>query len=317
MILGKNNSNTMQFKNRHVYDCSNSLSMSMSSTSSQSNESKTNLIVNYLPQTMSSDDLKTIFQSIGPIESYKLIRDKPSQQSLCFGFVNYVNIEDAEKAIKSFNGLKIENKIIKVSYARPSCESIKGANLYVSGLPRNWTQDDMNNYFSQCGRVITSRILMNPQDGQSKGVGFIRFDQRNEAYLAINKLNGSLPENGAQELITVKFANYPLEIKNKSSNECFNNVLADKYRGGVGGNSNSQLFSAQAMFNPSYSLFYNTNELVCNSSENMLTQTTQQQQSQQNMQVIRKKLIFIPLLNLFFTLFSLLFNSSSNNNRLV
>lgn len=44
--------------------------------------------------------------------------------------------------------------------------------------------------------------------GLSKGVGFIRFDQRIEAELAIQKLNGTIPE-GAAEPITVKFANNP------------------------------------------------------------------------------------------------------------
>ena len=44
--------------------------------------------------------------------------------------------------------------------------------------------------------------------GLSKGVGFIRFDQRIEAERAIQKLNGTLPE-GSTEPITVKFANNP------------------------------------------------------------------------------------------------------------
>lgn len=44
--------------------------------------------------------------------------------------------------------------------------------------------------------------------GLSKGVGFIRFDQRIEAERAIQKLNGTVPE-GATEPITVKFANNP------------------------------------------------------------------------------------------------------------
>lgn len=44
--------------------------------------------------------------------------------------------------------------------------------------------------------------------GLSKGVGFIRFDQRVEAERAIQKLNGTIPE-GATEPITVKFANNP------------------------------------------------------------------------------------------------------------
>merc|ERR1712083_947121 len=47
-----------------------------------------------------------------------------------------------------------------------------------------------------------------PLQGLSKGVGFIRFDQRIEAERAIQKLNGTIPE-GATEPITVKFANNP------------------------------------------------------------------------------------------------------------
>ena len=48
--------------------------------------------------------------------------------------------------------------------------------------------------------------------GLSKGVGFIRFDQRIEAECAIKKLNNFVPEN-ATEPITVKFANSPSSNK--------------------------------------------------------------------------------------------------------
>ncbi len=48
--------------------------------------------------------------------------------------------------------------------------------------------------------------------GVSKGVGFVRFDQRCEAEDAINKLNNKIHENIAEPLI-VKFANSPTSIK--------------------------------------------------------------------------------------------------------
>ncbi|KAG8176240.1 hypothetical protein JTE90_021342 [Oedothorax gibbosus] len=113
-------------------------------------DSKTNLIVNYLPQTMTQEEIRSLFSSIGEVESCKLIRDKVTAgQSLGYGFVNYVRAEDAEKAISTLNGLRLQNITIKllcgvaslrvcwqVSYARPSSEAIKGANLYVSGPPR-------------------------------------------------------------------------------------------------------------------------------------------------------------------------------------
>merc|ERR1719433_2334837 len=169
---------------------------------------KTNLIVNYLPQTMTQEEIRSLFSSIGEVESCKLIRDKVTGQSLGYGFVNYHRCDDANKAIATLNGLRLQNKTIKVSYARPSSEAIKGANLYVSGLPKHMAQPDLERLFSSCGNIITSRILCDNITGLSKGVGFIRFDQRIEAERAIQKLNGTIPE-GATEPITVKFANNP------------------------------------------------------------------------------------------------------------
>ncbi|XP_037793368.1 ELAV-like protein 1 isoform X5 [Penaeus monodon] len=189
----------------------NGTASSNSSQSGHIEESKTNLIVNYLPQNMTQEEIRSLFSSIGELESCKLIRDKvtgESGQSLGYGFVNYVRQDDAERAINQLNGLRLQNKTIKVSYARPSSEAIKGANLYVSGLPKSMTQQDLEGMFRAYGSIITSRILCDNITGLSKGVGFIRFDQRIEAERAIQKLNGTIPD-GAAEPITVKFANNP------------------------------------------------------------------------------------------------------------
>jgi len=182
-------------------------------------DSKTNLIVNYLPQNMTQEEIRSLFSSIGEVESCKLVRDKSSEnslgQSLGYGFVNYKCPEDALRAINQLNMLRLQNKIIKVSYARPSSESIKGANLYVSGLPKNMTQQELESLFTPFGRIITSRILSDSEtsksySGPSKGVGFVRFDQRHEAEKAIKALHNTTPENGSfTEPIIVKFANSP------------------------------------------------------------------------------------------------------------
>ncbi|XP_041436025.1 ELAV-like protein 2 isoform X3 [Xenopus laevis] len=182
--------------------------------SSNTEDSKTNLIVNYLPQNMTQEELKSLFGSIGEIESCKLVRDKITEgQSLGYGFVNYIDPKDAEKAISTLNGLRLQTKTIKVSYARPSSASIRDANLYVSGLPKTMTQKELEQLFSQYGRIITSRILVDQVTGVSRGVGFIRFDKRIEAEEAIKGMNGQKPP-GATEPITVKFANNPSQKVN-------------------------------------------------------------------------------------------------------
>lgn len=57
----------------------------------------------------------------------------------------------------------------QVSYARPSSASIRDANLYVSGLPKTMSQKEMEQLFSQYGRIITSRILVDQVTGQASG----------------------------------------------------------------------------------------------------------------------------------------------------
>lgn len=54
----------------------------------------------------------------------------------------------------------------QVSYARPSSASIRDANLYVSGLPKTMTQKELEQLFSQYGRIITSRILVDQVTGE-------------------------------------------------------------------------------------------------------------------------------------------------------
>ena len=39
---------------------------------------KTNLIVNYLPQNVTQDEIKSLFANFGPVDSCRLIKDKLS-----------------------------------------------------------------------------------------------------------------------------------------------------------------------------------------------------------------------------------------------
>ncbi|XP_059333889.1 ELAV-like protein 4 isoform X6 [Ammospiza nelsoni] len=82
-------------------------------TGAATDDSKTNLIVNYLPQNMTQEEFRSLFGSIGEIESCKLVRDKITGQSLGYGFVNYIDPKDAEKAINTLNGLRLQTKTIK------------------------------------------------------------------------------------------------------------------------------------------------------------------------------------------------------------
>lgn len=167
---------------------------------------KKNVIVNYIPPDITETFLQDMFSSCGSIVKCKLMRDKTSGISLGYAFVNYSNEDEAARAIETFDGHQISNKKIRVSYARPSSEEIKNANLYISGLPKAVGENDLKTWFGVYGTIISSKILM-LENGESRGVGFIRFDKRAQAQAAIEALNGVSLSPGST--LGVKFANPP------------------------------------------------------------------------------------------------------------
>lgn len=166
---------------------------------------RTNLIINYIPQTLTDEEFRSMFLSIGPIKSAKIVRDKATGYSYGFGFVDYEKVEDAQRAMQTLNGLQMQNKTIKVALARPGGEEIKGANLYVRNLPRHYQQMDLERLFQRFGTIIQSRVLTDQQTGQSKGVGFVLFDQKKQAEEAISQISGTVPAGGTEPLL-IKFA---------------------------------------------------------------------------------------------------------------
>jgi cold-inducible RNA-binding protein len=79
----------------------------------------TKLYVGNLPFKTREEDLQSLFQQAGAVESVTIIRDKVSGQSRGFGFVEMTNADDAQKAIETLNGHSLDNREITVNEARP------------------------------------------------------------------------------------------------------------------------------------------------------------------------------------------------------
>ncbi|KAH9639122.1 hypothetical protein HF086_018190 [Spodoptera exigua] len=169
------------------------------------NVSPTKLMVNYIPELMTRDMMYALFSAMGKIESCKLIANRG------YGFVEYEKHEDAEKARAAFNGLLMQGKTLKVSFAllnpenkvshKPDTES----NLYISNLPPDMTLERLNSLFSQFGVITNSRV--------SQGIGFVCYETRPQAEEAIKHMNGQSPIPAAGAIV-VKFANKPNANKN-------------------------------------------------------------------------------------------------------
>jgi len=165
-------------------------------------EDQTNLIVNYLPQYVNEEKLKEMFSKFGELEHVKLMLDKQTQTSMGYGFVKYVKPESAAAAINAMNGYQMDTKKLRVSYSHPRSE----ANVYIGNLKPSVTKEQLEDLFKRFGTVIECKILVDHETGQSKGCGFVKFENVSHAKDAINGLSGmNLPELCLRPL-TVKFA---------------------------------------------------------------------------------------------------------------
>jgi RNA recognition motif-containing protein len=88
------------------------------------------LYVGNLPYTVNEDNLRELFGQVGEITSVSLITDKYTGQSKGFSFVEMSTEEEAQEAIKRFNGYTLDNRSLNVSEARPREERSGGGSRF-------------------------------------------------------------------------------------------------------------------------------------------------------------------------------------------
>jgi cold-inducible RNA-binding protein len=77
------------------------------------------LFVGGLPWATTNDDLKQLFSQAGAVATATVITDKMTGRSRGFGFVEFENDEDADKALAQFNGYQFNGRALVVNEAKP------------------------------------------------------------------------------------------------------------------------------------------------------------------------------------------------------
>ncbi|MEW6127552.1 MAG: RNA-binding protein [Acidobacteriota bacterium] len=83
------------------------------------------IYVGNLSYHTTENDLTTLFEQAGQVESVSIITDRDTGRSKGFAFVE-MNSEDADKAIAQFNGTEVDGRSLTVNEARPREERSGG-----------------------------------------------------------------------------------------------------------------------------------------------------------------------------------------------
>ena len=78
-----------------------------------------NIYVGNLSNEVTEEDLKQAFETFGEVESVKIIKDKYTNRSKGFGFVEMPSKAEGQSAIDDLNGKELKGKALNVNEARP------------------------------------------------------------------------------------------------------------------------------------------------------------------------------------------------------
>jgi len=95
------------------------------------------IYVGNLAFTVSGEDLKRTFEAFGQVASADVIRDKYSNQSKGFGFVEMPSSSEAQAAISALNGKELNGRTLTVNEAKPKTDRNRGGGFAGSGGRRD------------------------------------------------------------------------------------------------------------------------------------------------------------------------------------
>ncbi|KAJ8257983.1 hypothetical protein GJAV_G00191850 [Gymnothorax javanicus] len=167
----------------------------------------TNVYIKNFGEDFDEEKLKEVFSEYGRTLSVRVMMDERGR-SRGFGFVNYENHEDAQKAVEQMNGKELNGRIIYVGRAQKRLERqrelkrkfeqikqerihrYQGVNLYVKNLDDGIDDERLRREFAPYGTITSAKVMTD--SGHSKGFGFVCFSSPEEATKAVTEMNGRI-----------------------------------------------------------------------------------------------------------------------------
>lgn len=183
-------------------------------TKVNSANASSNLYVKGLPLWVADFQLQQTFSRVGKVVEMKIMRYQDTQE--CAALVRMESVEAAKAAVDHLDGQPV------VGYSTPLTVRHRGKeptaqldNLYIKGLPADFSQEELQALFAHYGTVKRCRLLppVHNQGGNGKtgfsqtdAAGLVQMATLEEAAAAIEALNGIVPEGIGAPRMIVRFA---------------------------------------------------------------------------------------------------------------
>lgn len=154
-----------------------------------------NVFIKNLDGAIDNKALHDTFSAFGNILSCKVATDDLGN-SKGFGFVHYETDNAAAEAIKHVHGMLLNDKKVFVGAHVSKKERMSKfgtikhnfTNIYVKNVDEEVTEEEFSQLFEKYG-AVTSCALARDQDGNSRGFGFVNYEDHEHAEKAVEELN--------------------------------------------------------------------------------------------------------------------------------
>ncbi|KAM0908196.1 hypothetical protein ACQ4PT_015635 [Festuca glaucescens] len=171
-------------------------------------ESAVKLFVGQVPKLMTEAELAAMFRDVAVVDEVTVIRDKATKVSRGCCFLICPSREEADKAVNAYHNKRTlpgAPSPLQVKYADGELERLEHK-LFVGMLPKNVTDAEMTDLFSQYGNIKDLQILRGSQQTSKAGCAFLKFETKEQAVAAIEALNGKHKIEGSSVPLVVKWA---------------------------------------------------------------------------------------------------------------
>ncbi len=154
-----------------------------------------NVFIKNLDAAIDNKALHDTFTQFGNILSCKVAQDELGS-SKGYGFVHYETAEAANQAIKSVNGMLLNDKKVFVGHhiakrdRQSKFEEMKAnfTNVYIKNIDESVTDEQFTELFDSYGPVVSATVTRD-EVGKSRGFGFVNFVSHESANAAVDQLN--------------------------------------------------------------------------------------------------------------------------------
>ena len=148
-----------------------------------------NVFIKNIPKDVKPREIFEMFNKFGEIISTKICEDEDGNL-LGYGYVNYYNLDSAEKAIKELNKKEINGCKLEITHFQKKNErfqnSIANNSIYIKNIPPEKTIDDIKNIFKKFGNIKWGEIN---EDPNKRKYAILEFDNQEIANKAKEEMN--------------------------------------------------------------------------------------------------------------------------------